>query len=323
MSWLRLASTVIIPILSFFRWRMLERRKAHTAHVNDHNVSPPADQPTPESDNSSTAMPPPWDLGMSYIDPTGFWPSDTQYASPAEESNDIPLHPSAYLSPHYSGDLEPGEIIEAFPTRPPTPPPPFQFTSSSLSSALSLSAISPSTAYVGSPTNIRVPEISINNIISNHIHCSNTTQSQVSSSTAFAGEVGQTSPHHLYNPPSPRYSPDLSALGSQDISVPVPFDDTQHECNSTYDTAVPESQVPRDEVQSYPTPEASPHLDESSATLASPAHAQEVDRDPTRHYRTPAQKKKAAELKTTSGVKKSNQKNALPRLSASLPASSE
>lgn len=293
------------------------------AQANHYSTTSQANRPTEESDNPTATLAQPWDIEMSYIDATEFWTTDAQYAHPPtiiqQESNDIHLHPSTYLSSHYSGDLEPGEIIEGFPSES-TPPPPFQFTSSSLSSALSLSAISPSTAYVSSPIVARVSEVTAN---CNNIQSLNLSHSQASSSITFADDVEQTTAPQVYSPPSPRSSPDLSALGAQVISVPVPFDDTLRECDSTYDNVTSDSHHTQDEAQCYPTPDASPHLDQTAQTLANPVHTQEEARNPSRHYRTPAQKKKVTELKASSGVKKSTQKNGMPRLSASLPASSE
>lgn len=323
---------------------MLERRRANTVQRIDGNAAPaPATHPLParpEPGLSPTApvMSQTWDFPgtMTFAEGSEYWPGPPQQyvPPPALIHDDLSgqlLASSGYPLPQYD-DLEQGEIREDFSTAP------FQFTSSSLSSALSLSAVSPSTAYAGSPPYSYInhyQEVSVNNS-HNNTHAPNSPHSHVPSSSCspLSGANEQAPPALVYNPPSPRYSPDLSALGSQDISVPVPFDDTQQQIQCTLNCNInpcdKAAEPPRSQTQSYPTPEASPHIDSSSPTLAgSPGqtHAdsqKEVSQINPQHYRTPAQKRKAqASIKSNAGIKKSASKNGIPRLSASLPASSE
>ncbi|KAI0344158.1 hypothetical protein BDW22DRAFT_1344257 [Trametopsis cervina] len=302
------------------RWRMLDRRKIPSP--NGPTRVPEIIEPAVSSEPTQM-LSQDWDVPMDFIETQPYWDTDTQpYTSPTDMmQSDLSeyqqTHSAVYLSPDYSttSDLSPLHPLV-----------PFQSSSSSLSSALSLSAISPSSAYAGSPISNRIPEIQV----ANRTPTSNSGSSLVSPYpiATVDSRPQHASPDQTYRPSSPRSnsssSPDLSALGTQDLSIPVPFDDTHPQTYpSAFESSMSELQQTSPEARSYPTPLPSPTME--GLTQPSVEDNQISRNDPTRHYRTPAQKR-AADSKDPSSAKKGGRvsaKNGPPRLSASLPATTD
>lgn len=303
--------------IAFLRWRMLNRKKVQGGTRNDQPLVLDTlfTEESPETNADAQAS---WELPMPFVEPQ-FWPDAQEYASleelTQEDSNTqfTTLSSTAYLSPDYpASDMT--DLTQ--------PTAPFNYSSSSLSAALSLAAVSPSSTQLNSPiANHTSPAP-----VSNDIQFSNAGQANVSSLSAAVNSIQD----HLipatqsYLSPSPTSSstPDLSALGSQDLSVPVPFDDHSPEaCSPNYDAAVAEPESPSVQVTTYPTPGPSPVIDES-AHLVSEQHSSPEPAAP-RHYRTTTEKKKVVIGKGATNKKSPRTivKGGPPRLSASLPAS--
>ncbi|KAI0095277.1 hypothetical protein BDY19DRAFT_917081 [Irpex rosettiformis] len=298
------------------RWRMLNRKKAQGGLRNDHSQTSDtllAGGPT----ESNADVPSNWNPSVSFQEPTFWDATDTQQYPPSTDltqedsaSQFAAIPSSAYLSPDYSVSEMPEHV---------QPSVPFNYSSSSLSAALSLAAVSPSSTHMNSPiTNQTSPFPLVNDT-----QFLNAGQGSISSQSSVLQEhLIPATQSYLSPSPTSSSSPDLSALGSQDLTVPIPFDDSSPETYSpNYDSAVGGSQPPIIEVTTtYPTPVASPIIDESMPFAPEQDHP--AEQAAARHYRTSTEKR-LAESKTASPKKSSRHsvKGGPPRLSASLPAS--
>lgn len=136
------------------------------------------------------------------------------------------------------------------------------------------------------------------------------------------------------DPASGSSNHNLASLGSTIISVPVPFPDSPQEPHRTVGasatastaTALPEEPAAAVQVQqheasssSYPTPESSPAVADA-ASLVATTSVHIPGRDPGRHYRTDADKRKASAKPYAR--KKPREPGPPPKLSSNLPVSS-
>lgn len=235
-------------------------------------------------------------------------------------------HESLYLSPEYSPQYSPVQSHDfhdphmySIRARDPTPPrvPPFNPESSSLHAALSISAVSPSSSYLSTPVACQHQEL--------HGH-----------SAGSSREQGLLTPHPSVSEPplDTELVPEvrrtevrdeeagsdlnLSSLGCTNIAVPVPFPDSSQD-----GLDVPRDTEPtsiRASTESYPTPQPSPTTEASPLNPPpTPETSGSQEQDPLRHYRTAAEKRKAAATKTKTVRRKVREEGPPPRLSASLP----
>ena len=291
---------------------MLNRKKAQSSSRND---------PPPAQDNSlAEGLTEPdaeahssWSLSVPFPE-TSYWDTTgtQQYGSPTELTQEDSTDPYAtipsgtFLSTDYSDQV-----------RHVQPSVPFNFSSSSLSAALSLAAVSPSSTHMNSPISSQTSPMPF----VNDTQFSNAHQRSIPSlSSVVQDHLIPPTQSYLSPSPTSSSSPDLSALGSQDLSVPIPFDNPSPEdCSPNYDSAASDPQPPSIEVTTYPTPVPSPIIE--VPVPFTPGQDHSPDQTASRHYRTSAEKK-LAESKAISAKKSSRTsvKGGPPRLSASLPA---
>ncbi|KAI0706054.1 hypothetical protein BC835DRAFT_1311893 [Cytidiella melzeri] len=304
------------------RWRMLERKKAQNSNRKENTVVLDTHYAADSEEQSSVLLPPTWDLPPPYVG-SPYWDTDNEpFVPPAELMQEEspgqfqPLPSTAYLSPVFPSIPDAPEYQE---------PAPFRFTSSSLSAALSLSSLSPSSTHAGSPTANRLLEAQV----AYSTQPPNDGSAQDCSSSPIAAtrqpQIIPSAQEHHSSSSSSSSSPDLSALGSQDLSLPVPFEDYQREsCALNHGAKAFEPRPTRAEESSYAISGLSPVGDDP--LQISTEREQSPEQDPARHYRTPAEKKKAADGKITTTEKRVPRhsiKGGLPRLCASLPASDD
>ncbi|EKM60799.1 uncharacterized protein PHACADRAFT_246943 [Phanerochaete carnosa HHB-10118-sp] len=301
------------------RWRMLERKKASTAQRRGQSStvalpSVPSMSSIPQPIDQALADPSTWEH-IAYMNSEAYWEPETAYPSPYHMQESLPdsfVHQEA-VYPEYS-PAQTQVVPETFCSpnqRSPQPLPPFNYASSSLSSALSLPNASPSTSYLPTPESTRSVELRKLILDSSFETPPSVTQPTDSGSTAIVDLPLTT--HH---------SPDLSSLGSTEISVPVPFPDSpQLSSHGEADTIVsPHPSIDTD-TDAYPTPLSSPvgEYPAEVSDTASPSPST-TDQRPEGYYRTPQQKRKMlVEAKPATARKKTRVEGPPPRLSANLP----
>lgn len=249
-----------------------------------------------------------WDA-MQYMQPAAYWdPDQSAYAStsmsiPEAVHDHSTIHDSTYVSQGYSPTHAHELSGGLYGARRPTPPP-FHYSSSSLNAALSLPATSPPQSYLPTPASSRLTELST--VLPDHHLETVSTEPPPSHSN----------PPLVDSPPMLDQSMGIPSLGSTDISVPVPFPESPQESVTTQrDTTHSDPSTPHGGAQSYPTPASSP-IAEPLINIVAPSDGPE--KDPLRHYRTPAEKRKASATKPVSR-KKVKESGPPPRLSATLP----
>lgn len=179
-----------------------------------------------------------------------------------------------------------------------SPPPPFNFSSSSLRAALELPAVSPVTPYLPTPAPSQAMELS---------------PPSYPDASPQVNHPPTLHPTPVAGPSSlPEVSNDLASLGSTIIQVPVPFMDDPPETGRTQEQIIPESQTAAREAASYPTPASSPAV-EDTASLAAPS-PYIPGQDPLRHYRTDADKARDPAVS-----RRKPKDPGPPRLSSKLP----
>lgn len=253
---------------------------------------------------------------MHYLQTPAYWEaSPSSYSSPSvimQESvpGDMSTHESLYLSPEYSPSHEysPAHSHEfhdpSMYNRARTPPP-FNYASSSLHSALSISA-SPSSSYLSTPASGRPPELC------NGVPGNNTEH-----------PLPTRRPINTEPPPTPKPAPQPSqetipiSLGCTNIAVPVPFPDASQDAVDKQHTATSEPLTLRTDTESSPMSMSSPTIEDASIELA---ETSQLSENSSCHYRTAAEKRKAAATKPR---RKAKEEGPPPRLSANLPVNSE
>lgn len=270
---------------------MLQRKR--TTNVPQGSGSIPSVLELPEHMNNIAT---PWMPSIPYM-PNEYWDPQVPYASSSLVLQDqFALHDPTFIATQYSSPAEPTDYHETLHANAHDPPP-FRFTSSSLSTALSLSTQAPQ--YGGSspidqpvnrePTPITsVPESSLSH-----------------SGTASRDELTATSSYP--SPCNPQFSPPIS---QEPVSAAF-YDSAQHlqaDCvehiHATFSTTPPQSQV-----------QSQADLNATTITNDTP--------NTSRYYRTPAQKRKASVGKPSPYCRKSKDQTSVPRLSANLPVMSE
>ncbi|KIP06925.1 hypothetical protein PHLGIDRAFT_106353 [Phlebiopsis gigantea 11061_1 CR5-6] len=313
------------------RWRYLERERQKTANRSDmsfigHYPILPSIPDLPEQGQLSQPAEPPW-APIPYLEQAYWEPSPSSYPSPSvimQDSlpGDMSTHESLYLSPEYSPHYSPVQSHDfhdshmySIRARDPTPPhvPPFNPESSSLHAALSISAVSPSSSYLSTP------------VASQHreLHSSGTSTSREQGLLTPQPSISEPDPEPTLDVrhPEVRHKEDVSdlipiSLGCTNITVPVPFSD----CSQGGLDATPDRDPAstRTSTESYPTPQASPTT-EASPLNHTPETSVPQEQDPLRHYRSAAEKRKAAAVKPKVVRRKTREEGPPPRLSASLP----
>lgn len=311
---------------------MLERKRSH----NNQNRATPPSQALNHIPNmlGPTSIPPQaWMQAQNpYVEATDYWDPDPSQFSPSDMmlrddmTDHLAIPGPEFLPPHYSTTSEPPELQDSLHDRPPPTPPPFQFTSSSLSSALSLPAVSPSSAYVSSPLTTRPIEHPPTSNPSPS-HSSNHDETPISIDpmpvAADRHELDTSQTIDAANGVCMQYSPDLSALGSPELAIAVPFSDVRQSHSPQRESAAIDMLAAAAADRAYPTPEASPQT--QPPIQITETQPQGPEKDPSRHYRTDAQKE-AAQRKRPPTIKRKvvHKEDGPPRrLSATLPASSE
>lgn len=264
-------------------------------------------------------MAPSWSP-IHYVQTPTYWePSPSSYSPSSvivQDSvpGDMSTHESLYLSPEYSPPYEYSPTHShdihdpnLYNGRARTSPPPFNYTSSSLHSALSIPVESPSSSYLSTPTSDRPPDL-CNSVSSSPEHPASAPQS-ASVEPPFASEAVSEAHQDAHQ----------VSLGCTDIAVPVPFPDPSQEAIDKQRSATPGLSTLHTDTESYPTPVPSPDAEEVPNHSSDTSNAPE--RDPLRHYRTAAEKRKAAVTKPPR--RKANEEGPPPRLSASLPVNSK
>ena len=256
---------------------------------------------------------------MHYLQPTTYWEAtSSSYSSPSvivQESvlGDLSTHESLYLSPEYSPsqDYSPAHSHDLhdphlYNNRARTPPPPFNYASSSLHSALSISSASPPSSYLSTPSAAHPPELLNSAPITNPDHSHPIQPSDVESpltpASGFQNDREQ----------------DSTILACTDMAVPVPFVESSEDITDNEPNPSSGSPVPSTDTDSSPTPTSPPAVEQASSDPADALSTQE--QAPSRHYRTPAEKRKAA---VTKPRRKAKEEGPPPRLSANLPVTSE
>ncbi|KAJ3558410.1 hypothetical protein NM688_g944 [Phlebia brevispora] len=247
---------------------------------------------------------------------------------------DLNMHP-AYLSPHYSSPPQPSQVLESHYATPPERPAlldalssepertaPFQYSSSSLSLALTLPSTSPSSSYLRTP-----PASQPRTLSSPSTPIIEITPSASSDVSFMSNPQDFMTVSH---PASSQYAHNVCQSEPANMPAPAGSDDLAQETNTGYACGDNNSLSPRSAVQAYPTPVSSPLIvtppvetlpDTSPDTRPAPVQ------DPHRHYRTPEQKKAAASKNKIPRRKPPDTPGSEPlpptRLSATLPVTSD
>lgn len=296
------------------RWRMLERQKTISMQPGPSHQLPPSHEPAQHVTPDALG---PW---ISPIPEMRFWEEHTQYGTPTVEQGGLPdLNiESPYLTSQYPSPSENSHMPELSSGTETTAP--FRYsTSSSLSLALSLPTTSPSSAYLRTPPSSQYRNLS--------------TPSTPGIDQTPSGASFMSSPQDFmtvsYAAPS-NHSASFSPPEPSNTMLHVPLISVTLQSNPSHERSVSisTSLSPRSAVQAYPTPISSPLIMtppvEALSDVSIPAQPS-PGQDPNRHYRTPEQKKAAV---TSTKQKTPIPRQRLtdtrqPRLSASLPATSE
>lgn len=297
------------------RWRMLERKKLHAEQQREQSStmvlpSVPSMSSFSEPIDQALADPSTWEH-IPYIGPRAFWEHeqvyDPTYRIQANLSNQFVDQDPPYLSPEYSPaqtQIVPDTYCS--PHHSPQHLPPFNYASSSLSSALALPSTSPSTPYLHTPASA-LPQDLRDAVHETNAEAPASCQTMDSGATAIV-EL-------------PVDTPDLSSLGSTEIRIPVPFPDSPRlSARTEPDTVAPRHHSCGTDTHAYPTPISSPMGDTPAEVAeAASSSASTDDQRPDGYYRTPEQKRKMLFEPKIAGRKKAKADGPPPRLSASLP----
>lgn len=303
---------------------MLERKKASAAQRRGQAntvalPSVPSIPSLPQPIDQALSDPSTWEH-IPYINSPAFWESETAYSSPYHAQDSLPdsfgHQEASYLSPEYS-PAQTHTVLEPFRSserRSPQPLPPFNYASSSLSSALSLPHGSPSTPYLPTPASTQSVELR-NTILNSNFEPSPSASHRIDSGSTAIVDL----------PPTGHHSSDLCSLGSTEISVPVPFPDSPRlSSQREQDTIVPQQPTISTDAHAYPTPISSPGgespPDVSNITPPTPSV---TENRPEGYYRTPQQKRKMLVGAKPVPRKKTRAEDPPPRLSANLPVTAE
>lgn len=296
---------------------MLERKKAA---ANREAVQGQQEPPQVISANVEHLLNPvqssmsPWVPALPILDPGHFWDHHSSEYSPLLSGGLQPphnTHDASFLSPHYSpssNSSEPlqDEILSASTTA----PPPFQFASSSLSSALSISRPHESqSALIEPPSSHQSPEpISFQHDDlfdrENHDVSPQVEDSQERDSSPEPMSIDPPEPVNNSPAPtelSPRNTPSERLLQENPNDLTTPF-------TSPAIPILNVSPIVEPAVRLRPIPDSPPISEQSTLPQL----------DIYRHYRSPNEKPGKATIR-----RRPDREGPPPRLSSKLPAASE